>query len=251
MKLILLFIFVTNIVPSIAGESLQTIHPIDRDESICRQNAKNLEDWTKCTYIATKAWNAEVNKYYSLLHKKLKDCYFNSEVLVVGIVRNEELFIPNGNSEFFLNDKVILMGTPIGLDIAASELFESKGSVKKIAIIGGGSVGFELASELERTQMNLKIIESDYNTPELKERYAELVEQQKNNPINIYIDLFSQDGDIPLQADEWFQKAKVGGLVFRQTVTVPESRIAFLERACKWANFLKYLNKAKNIIKLR
>ena len=98
-----------------------------------------------------------------LLHKKLKDCYFNSEVLVVGIVRNEELFIPNGNSEFFLNDKVILMGTPIGLDIAASELFESKGSVKKIAIIGGGSVGFELASELERTQMNLKIIESDYN----------------------------------------------------------------------------------------
>ena len=96
-----------------------------------------------------------------------------------------------------------------------------------------------------------RVIESDYNTPKLKERYAKLVEQQKNNPINIFIDLFSQDGDIPLQADEWFQKAKVGGLVFRQTTTVPESRIAFLERACKWANFLKYLNKAKNIIKLR
>ena len=96
-----------------------------------------------------------------------------------------------------------------------------------------------------------RVIASDYDTPELKERYAELVEQQKNNPINIYIDLFSQDGDIPLQADEWFQKAKVGGLVFRQTVTVPESRIAFLERACKWANFLKVLNKAKNIVKLK
>ncbi len=96
-----------------------------------------------------------------------------------------------------------------------------------------------------------RVIASDYDTPELKERYAELVEQQKNNPINIYIDLFSQEGDIPLQADEWFQKAKVGGLVFRQTVTVPESRIAFLERACKWANFLKVLNKAKNIVKLK
>ena len=96
-----------------------------------------------------------------------------------------------------------------------------------------------------------RVIASDYDTPELKERYAELVEQQKNNPINIYIDLFSQDGDIPLQADEWFQKAKVGGLVFRQTVTVPESRIAFLERACKWANFLKVLNKAINIVKLK
>ncbi len=97
-----------------------------------------------------------------LLHKQLKDCYFNSEVLVVGIVRNDELFIPNGSSVFCLNDKVILMGTPIGLDIAASELFESKGTVKKITIIGGGSVGYELAAELERTSMNLKVIESDY-----------------------------------------------------------------------------------------
>ena len=102
-----------------------------------------------------------------LLNKKLKDCYFNSEVLVVGIVRNDELFIPNGNSEFLLNDKAILMGTPIGLDIAASELFESKGSVKKIAIIGGGSVGFELASALEKTAMNLKLVENDYERCEM------------------------------------------------------------------------------------
>lgn len=101
-----------------------------------------------------------------LLNKQLKDCYFNSEVLVVGIVRNEELFIPTGSSVFLLNDKVILMGTPIGLDIAASELFESKGSVKKIAIIGGGSVGYELAGELERTKMKLKIIEHDYKRSE-------------------------------------------------------------------------------------
>jgi len=97
-----------------------------------------------------------------LLDKKLKECYFNSEVLVVGIVRNDELFIPNGNSEFHLNDKAILMGTPIGLDIAASELFESKGRVKKIAIIGGGSVGYELACALEKTAMNIKLIENDY-----------------------------------------------------------------------------------------
>ena len=97
-----------------------------------------------------------------LLNKKLKDCYFNSEVLVVGIVRNDELFIPNGNSEFLLNDKAILMGTPIGLDIAASELFESKGKVKKIAIIGGGSVGYELANQFEKTAVSLKMIENNY-----------------------------------------------------------------------------------------
>ena len=102
-----------------------------------------------------------------LLNKKLKDCYFNSEVLVVGIVRDSQLFIPNGNSEFLLNDKAILIGTPIGLEIAASELFESKGCVKNIAIIGGGSVGYELASEFEKTKMCLKIIESDYERCEM------------------------------------------------------------------------------------
>lgn len=97
-----------------------------------------------------------------LLNKKLKDCYFNSEVLVVGIVRNDELFIPNGNSEFLLNDKAILMGTPVGLDIAASELFDFKNRVKKIALIGAGSVGYELLKEIEKTSMKIKIIEDDY-----------------------------------------------------------------------------------------
>ncbi len=98
-----------------------------------------------------------------LLGKKLKDYYFNSEVLVVGIVRNDELFIPNGNSEFMLNDKAILMGTPVGLDIVAGELFKSQRQVKKVAIIGGGTVGFELASALEKTSENLKLIESNYD----------------------------------------------------------------------------------------
>ena len=34
--------------------------------------------------------------------------------------------------------------------------------VKKITIIGGGSVGFELAKILEETKMSLKLIENDY-----------------------------------------------------------------------------------------
>lgn len=99
-----------------------------------------------------------------ILGKQLKDCNFNSEVLVVGIVRNDELFIPNGQSEFQLGDKAILMGTPVGLDIAASELFEvDKDKVKKIAIIGGGSVGYELAKALEKTKMKIKLVENDYD----------------------------------------------------------------------------------------
>ncbi len=105
-----------------------------------------------------------------LLNKKLKDCYFNSEVLVVGIVRNEELFIPNGNSEFLLNDKAILMGTPVGLDIMAGVLFDKQEKVKKIGIIGGGTVGFDLAQTLEKTSTKIKLIENNYERCEFLSR---------------------------------------------------------------------------------
>lgn len=96
-----------------------------------------------------------------LASKMLKDCDFPSEVLVVGIVRNEELSIPVGDSKFQADDKAIFMGTPEGLDICASRFFIEQGKIKNVTIIGGGSVGFELAKSLEKTPIKTKIIEKD------------------------------------------------------------------------------------------
>ncbi len=73
MKRFLLTAFILGYFVSPVLSIEQTTHPIDKEEGICRQSAKTTEDWTKCTYNATRAWNAEVDKYYSLLHKKLKD----------------------------------------------------------------------------------------------------------------------------------------------------------------------------------
>ena len=122
-------------------------------------DALNVENFAKGK---ARLFEYRIKEEGTLVDKKLKDCYFNSEVLVAGIVRDDELFIPNGETEFRQNDKAILIGTPIGLDIAASELFEAKGTVKKIAIIGGGSVGYELADAVKKTSMQMKIIETNY-----------------------------------------------------------------------------------------
>ena len=46
-------------------------HPVDIQESACKTGTQNLDEWTKCTLKAARAWNSEVDKYYSLLYKKL------------------------------------------------------------------------------------------------------------------------------------------------------------------------------------
>lgn len=98
----------------------------------------------------------------TLKNKKLKECSFNEETLVVGIVREEELFIPNGDSEFMVGDKAIFMGTPDALDNTAGQFFIEENNLRDVAIIGGGSVGYELAKSLESTKLRIKIIENNY-----------------------------------------------------------------------------------------
>lgn len=103
-----------------------------------------------------------------LLNKKLKDAGFDNETLVVGIARNDNLFIPNGDDEFKLNDKCIFMGTPEGLDLTSIRFFvDEKSGIKNVAIIGGGTVGFELARLLEKTKIKVKLIEKDYKRCEV------------------------------------------------------------------------------------
>lgn len=97
-----------------------------------------------------------------ILGKKLKECRFTENTLVVGITRDETLFIPDGETEFILNDKVIFMGSSTSLDILARDIFQSTSKVKTAAIIGGGSVGLMLAQNLEKINIKTKIIERDY-----------------------------------------------------------------------------------------
>ncbi len=99
----------------------------------------------------------------TLLGKKLKDVGFDDETLVVGITRDDNLFIPNGDDEFKLNDKCIFMGTPESLDLTSTQFFtDEKSAIKSVAIIGGGTVGYELAKLLEKTKIKVKLIEKDY-----------------------------------------------------------------------------------------
>ena len=115
-----------------------------------------------------------INENTKFINQKIKDCNFPEETLIVGITRDNTLFIPAGETQLQLNDKVIFMGSSYSLDILANKFFTEVNGVKQVTIIGGGNVGLMLAQNLEKANIRIKLIEYDYK------RCEELTENLKN-----------------------------------------------------------------------
>lgn len=109
----------------------------------------------------------KVTPHLPIVNKKVRECKFTNNTLIVGITRGGELFIPNGETVLQADDKLIFMGTSHSLDILAGTFFHEKEYVKTVAIIGGGNVGMMLAQNLETLHIKTKIIEKNYNRCEL------------------------------------------------------------------------------------
>lgn len=116
----------------------------------------------------------KVKPNMSIAGKKVKDCGFTHDTLIVGITRSGELFIPNGETVLAEEDKLIFMGTSHSLDILAGTFFHEKEIIRNAAIIGGGTVGLMLAQNLEALKIKTKIIEKNY------ERCEYLTQNLKN-----------------------------------------------------------------------
>ncbi len=99
----------------------------------------------------------------SIVNKKVKDCGFTKDTVIVGLTRDCQLFIPNGETVLQEDDKLIFMGTPHSLDILAGTFFHEKEQVRNVAIIGGGNVGYMLAKNLDDLKIKTKIIEKNYD----------------------------------------------------------------------------------------
>ena len=117
----------------------------------------------------------------SIVGKMVKDCGFTRDTIIVGIKRDDLLFIPNGLTEINENDKLIFMGTSHSLDILAGTFFHEKEQVKSVAVIGGGNVGYMLAKSLEDMKIKTKIIEKDYDR-------CEFLAQELHKTLVIYGD---------------------------------------------------------------
>lgn len=96
-----------------------------------------------------------------IANKKIRECVFPQEVLIVGITRNGELSIPSGDTDLKSGDKVIFMGSAKSLDILAATVFREDTKISSVVIIGGGTVGLLLAETLEEADIYCKVFEKN------------------------------------------------------------------------------------------
>ena len=94
-------------------------------------------------------------KIYELVNK------FGCDILVCGVERGDEAFIPGGSFTLETGDLVSIVATPS----SAAQFFNAIGvktnSVKNTLIIGGGDTAYYLAQRLQQAGISVKIIEQN------------------------------------------------------------------------------------------
>ncbi len=84
-----------------------------------------------------------------------------NNILICGIERDGEVFIPSGSSQLHGGDKVSFVGSRATIKAFLERIGFKTKSVKNTMIIGGGKVAYYLAKELLYNDIQVKIIEND------------------------------------------------------------------------------------------
>ncbi len=95
----------------------------------------------------------------------LKDITAKTEcdVLICAVERGHDVTIPDGNFVLKGNDIVTFVATPEVAKLFFKRLNMQTRPVKNVIIVGGGTIGFYLAKDLLKNNINVKIVERDIN----------------------------------------------------------------------------------------
>jgi trk system potassium uptake protein TrkA len=110
------------------------------------------------------------------------------EANILGVLRNENFLILKKTDSMKVNDKAYVVINSAQMKRTLLAFGHEETIAKKILIIGGGNIGFNLAKNIETTfeEVRVKIIESD-------KKKAELIASQLNNTIVINGDGLDED----------------------------------------------------------
>jgi len=123
---------------------------------------------------------------------QLKSLTLPASILVVGILRQDKMIIPNGNDLLLPDDHVFFIGEHDAIIDFESNFTNKRSKVERVMIIGAGRVGRNLAVLLEQNNISVKIIDHD---PERCAATACLLNQGiVLNGDGTDIDLLTQEG---------------------------------------------------------
>ncbi len=109
----------------------------------------------------------KVGELNPLIGKKLYESDLPPCCIMSAIFRGSELMIPHGSDTIMKNDRVVLVGKPEAVEDTRKLFEENEKGNGKIAIVGGGKVGYYLINLLIQKKFKLTLIESDKKRSEI------------------------------------------------------------------------------------
>jgi len=103
----------------------------------------------------------KVGEKNPLIGKKLSESNLPECCLMSAIFRGSELMIPHGEDIILKNDRVVLVGKPEAVEGTRKLFDEHEKRNGKIAVVGGGKVGYYLIKLLSKKNFDLFLIEYD------------------------------------------------------------------------------------------
>ncbi len=104
--------------------------------------------------------NIIIDKESSFTEKNLSSLSLPPATLVSLIIRKESFIIPRGDTVLKEGDHILVLGKPEGIEQFENLTDGSSKEIKNVVILGGGEIGLSLARSLERTKINVKLIEN-------------------------------------------------------------------------------------------
>jgi trk system potassium uptake protein TrkA len=132
-----------------------------------------------------------INQNCKLINIKLNDLtkkHPNLDANIIGIIRDDKFIIPKKNDDIKIKDKIYVIINSSQMPETLEAFGHDEKVSKKILIVGGGNIGFNLAKNLEESvdSVRVKIIEKD------KDR-AEYLANELNNSIVINGDALDEE----------------------------------------------------------
>lgn len=116
----------------------------------------------------------KVGEQNQLVGKKLSESNLPECCLMSAIFRGSQLMIPHGDDIIKKDDRVVIVGKPEAIEGTRKLFEETKKNTGKIAVVGGGKVGYYLIKLLEKKNFKLVLLEIN------KKKSEELAQSLKN-----------------------------------------------------------------------